>query len=110
MKKIILLFTLVFIFTGCGNRTHFFTILNQSDWDIVVELQKFKEFGKYQAKSNYMVRRREKVVFEIYNSGSCSLISVNGAKLVNHNSSEMILSNSTATEVNVINLTKKIFF
>lgn len=110
MKKTYWIFFLLMLLSCCGLRTKYFTIDNQSDWDVIVELKKFKELGKYQEKSNYIIPHRNKVVFEIYNSSSCNLISVNGAKVERHNSSEMVLSNSEAKEVSVINLTKKDIF
>ena len=107
MKKIAFLLLLVLTLAGCGKKTHLFTIDNQSDWDVVVALTDFKELGRFQRHSNYLIRKKTQFTFEFYQTGSCNLISVNGAKIINQNDSVLTLANVSPRQIKIINKTDR---
>lgn len=107
MKKIAVLLLLALACAGCGKKTHLFTIDNQSDWDAVVSLTDFKELGRFQTHSNYLIKKRTHSTFEIYQTSTCSLISVNGAKTVEQNDFILTLMNDTPKEIKIVNQTNR---
>ena len=107
MKKIAVLLLLVLALAGCGKKTHLFTINNQSDWDVVVALTDFKELGRFQTHSNYLIRKKTQFTFEFYQTGTCNLISVNGAKIINQNDSILTLANVLPRQIKLINKTDR---
>lgn len=115
MKKITVLLLLVLACAGCGGkRQRIFTVINQSDWRIVVTLTNFNELGKKIKKANYVIgecnnlrRLPNKASFILYEQGDCNLLSVNGARIKFKTDTLLILENAPFVMVNIVNQTGK---
>ena len=106
MKKIVLVLVFLLSLFGCSAyKTKLFVIDNDSDWNIVVSIKNCYETGKKRKHLNYMIPKRSSYTLNLYINGECELISVNGAKIIKKNNSELILKNDTPKKIRVINST-----
>lgn len=106
MKKIVLVLVFLLSLFGCSAyKTKPFVIDNDSDWNIVVSIKNCYETGKKRKHLNYMIPKRSSYTLNLYINGECELISVNGAKIIKKNNSELILKNDTPKKIRVINST-----